>query len=56
MKLEAVFRHFNHLLGQTVKAQQVITPGLATDEHFLVLINDIFMSQGQRQGLKEELK
>ncbi len=51
-KLEAVSRHFDHLLGRTVKGQQVLTLGLATDEHFLVLDNDIFMSQSQRQELK----
>ncbi len=55
-KLEAVSRHFDHLLGRTVKGQQVLTLGLATQEHFLVLDNDIFMSQSQRQGLKEEFK
>ncbi len=55
-KLEAVSRHFDHLLGRTVKGQQVLTLGLATQAHFLVLDNDIFMSQSQRQGLKEKFK
>ena len=55
-KLEAVSRHFDHLLGRTVKGQQVLTLGLATEEHFLVLDNDIFMSQSQRQGLKDPFK
>lgn len=52
-KLEAVSNHFDHLLGRTVKGQQVITLGLATEEHFLVLDNDIYMSQSRRHGLKE---
>jgi len=36
-KLEAVSRHFDHILGRTVKGQQVLTLGLATEDHFLVL-------------------
>ena len=44
-KLEAVSRHFDHLLGRTVKGQQVLTLGLATDDQFLVLDNEIYMSQ-----------
>lgn len=55
-KLEGVSRHFDHLLGRTVKGQQVIALGLATDEHFLLLDNDIFMSQSQRHGLKAHFK
>lgn len=55
-QLEAVSQHFDHLLGRTVKGQQVITLGLATQEHFLVLDNDIYMSKSRRQGLKTALK
>lgn len=51
-KLEAVSNHFDHLLGRTVKGQQVITLGLVTEEHFLVLDNDIYMSQSRRHELK----
>ena len=53
-KLEGVSRHFDHLLGRTVKGQQVLTLGLATDEQFLVLDNEIYMSQIQRQLLKND--
>ena len=55
-KLEAVSRHFDHLQGRTVKGQQVLTLGLATEEHFVVLDNDIYMSQSQRQELKKDFK
>jgi len=55
-KLEAVSRHFDHLLGRTVKGQQVITLGLATEDHFMVLDNDIYMSQSQRHELKAGFK
>lgn len=55
-KLEGVSRHFDHLLGRTVKGQQVLTLGLATDEQFLVLDNEIYLSQVQRQLLKNDFK
>lgn len=55
-KLEAVSRHFDHLLGRTIKGQQVLTLGLATEEQFLVLDNEIYMSQSQRHHLKRAFK
>jgi len=55
-KMEAVSRHFDHLQCRTVKGQQVLTLGLATEEHFMVLDNDIYMSQKGRQGLKAAFK
>jgi len=55
-KLEGVSRHFDHLLGRTVKGQQVLTLGYAVDDEFLVLDNDIYMSQVQRHPLKQLFK
>jgi len=55
-KLEGVSRHFDHLLGRTVKGQQVLTLGYAVDEEFFVLDNDIYMSQVQRHSLKQPFK
>ena len=55
-KLEGVSRHFDHLLGRTVKGQQVLTLGYAIDDEFFVLDNDIYMSQVQRHSLKQPFK
>ena len=55
-KLEGVSRHFDHMLGRTVKGQQVLTLGYAVDDEFLVLDNDIYMSQVQRHSLKQPFK
>lgn len=52
-KIEGVSRHFDHLLGRTVKGQQVLTLGYAVDDEFFVLDNEIYMSQVQRHPLKE---
>lgn len=53
-KLEGVSLHFDHLTGRTVKGQQVLTLGLATEEAFLPLDSDIFISSKGGHDLKEE--
>jgi SRSO17 transposase len=48
-KMGGVSRHFDHLTGRTVKGQQVIMLGLATESTFLPLDQDIFISTKQIQ-------
>ena len=48
-KTEGVSRHFDHLTGRTVKGQQLLTLGLATETRFMPLDQDIFISQKQVQ-------
>ena len=48
-KVAGVSRHFDHLTGKTVKGQQILTLGLATETTFLPLDQDIFISQKQVQ-------
>ena len=53
-KLEGVSLHFDHLSGRTVKGQQVLTLGLATEELFIPLDNDIYISSKGAHELKQE--
>lgn len=48
-KMGGVSCHFDHLTGRTVKGQQVLTLGLATENAFLPLDQDIFISSRQVQ-------
>lgn len=48
-KVEGVSRHFDHLTGQTVSGQQVLTLGFATETAFLPLDQDIFIGQKKVQ-------
>ena len=48
-KVAGVSRHFDHLTGKTVKGQQVLTLGFATETTFLPLDQDIFIGQKQVQ-------
>jgi len=48
-KIGGVSRHFDHLTGRTVKGQQVLTLGLATETTFFPLDQDIFISKKQVQ-------
>ena len=52
-KLEGVSLHFDHLTGRTVKGQQVLTLGLATEEVFLPVDSDIDISRKGVHDLKE---
>jgi hypothetical protein len=51
-KLEGASLHFDHLTGRTVKGQQVLTLGLATEEVFLPLDSDIYISSKGTHELK----
>jgi len=44
-----VSRHFDHLTGKSVRGQQVLTLGLATENTFLPLDQDIYISSEQVQ-------
>ncbi|MCU7881272.1 MAG: transposase, partial [Candidatus Thiodiazotropha sp. (ex Lucinoma aequizonata)] len=44
-KMEGVSNHFNHVTGRHVMGQQVLTLGLATEEVFLPLDSQIYISQ-----------
>lgn len=48
-KMGGVSWHFDHLTGRSVRGQQVLTLGLATESTFLPLDQDIFISSKKRQ-------
>jgi len=48
-KMGGVSRHFDHLTGKSVRGQQVLTLGLATENTFLPLDQDIYISSEQVQ-------
>lgn len=48
-KMGGVSRHFDHLTGRSVRGQQILTLGLATENTFLPLDQDIFISSKQVQ-------
>jgi hypothetical protein len=48
-KMAGVSCHFDHLTGRTVMGQQVLTLGYATEEVFLPLDNQIYISQKKIQ-------
>lgn len=50
-KMEGVSSHFDHVTGRHVMGQQVLTLGLATDEAFLPLDSQIYMSQVKAREL-----
>ncbi len=50
-KMEGVSSHFDHVTGRHVMGQQVLTLGLATEETFLPLDSQIFISQVKAREL-----
>lgn len=48
-KMGGVSWHFDHLTGRSVRGQQVLTLGLATESTFLPLDQDIYISSKQLQ-------
>ena len=50
-KMEGVSSHFDHVTGRHVMGQQVLTLGLATEEAFLPLDSQIYISQVKARGL-----
>ncbi len=55
-KMEGVSSHFDHVSGRHVMGQQVLTLGLATDEAFLPLDSQIFVSEVKAQELIKPYK
>ncbi len=53
-KMEGVSCHFDHTEGRHVMGQQVLTLGLATEETFLPLDSQIYISSSQAQGLNKD--
>ena len=50
-KMEGVSCHFDHTQGRQIMGQHVLTLGLATENHFLPLDSQIYVSQSKAQGL-----
>lgn len=53
-KMAGVSCHFDHLTGRTVMGQQVLTLGYATEELFLPLDNQIYISQKKIQEQEQD--
>jgi hypothetical protein len=50
-KMPGVSSHFDHLTARCVMGQQVVTLGVANDEQFVPVDNEIFISQSKEQAL-----
>ena len=55
-KMEGVSSHFDHVTGRHVMGQQVLTLGLATEEAFLPLDSQIYISQIKARELIKPYK
>jgi SRSO17 transposase len=55
-KMEGVSSHFDHVTGRHVMGQQVLTLGLATEEAFLPLDSQIYISQVKARELTKPYK
>jgi SRSO17 transposase len=55
-KMEGVSSHFDHVTNRHVMGQQVLTLGLATEEAFLPLDSQIFVSQTKAKELNRPYK
>lgn len=53
-RMEGVSCHFDHTEGRYIMGQQVLTLGLATDDHFMPLDSQIYISQSKPHGLIRE--
>lgn len=51
--MPGVSSHFDHLTGRCVMGQQVLTLGLATENQFVPLDSEIFISKAKAQPLKK---
>ena len=50
-KMPGVSSHFDHLTARCVMGQQIVTLGVANDEQFVPVDNEIFISQRKEQAL-----
>lgn len=55
-KMEGVSSHFDHVTNRHVMGQQVLTLGLATEDAFLSVDSQIYVSQTKGQGLNRPFK
>jgi hypothetical protein len=55
-RMPGVSSHFDHLTGRCVMGQQILTLGVANDELFVPVDNEIFISQHKEQALDYEFK
>jgi hypothetical protein len=55
-KMQGVSSHFDHVTGRRVMGQQVLTLGLATEEAFLPLDSQIYISQVKARELINPLQ
>lgn len=55
-KMEGVSSHFDHVTNRHVMGQQVLTLGLATEEAFLPVDSQVYVSQTKAKGLNRPFK
>lgn len=55
-KMPGVSSHFDHLTGRCVMGQQIVTLGVANDEQFTPIDNEIFISKSKEQVLDYQFK
>ena len=55
-KMEGVSSHFDHVTNRHVMGQQVLTLGLATEEAFLPVDSQVYVSQTKAKGLNRSFK
>ncbi len=55
-KMPGVSKHFDHLTARCVNGQQIVTLGLANDELFTPIDNEIFISKTDRQVADYQFK
>jgi SRSO17 transposase len=51
-KMPGVSSHFDHLTARCVMGQQIVTLGVANDEQFVPVDNEIFISQRKEQAVE----
>jgi len=55
-KMPGVSSHFDHLTARCVMGQQVVTLGVANDELFVPVDNELFISQSKEQAQDDHFK
>ena len=55
-KMPGVSSHFDHLTARCVMGQQIVTLGVANDEQFVPVDNEIFISQCKEQATDNKFK
>jgi SRSO17 transposase len=55
-KMPGVSSHFDHTLGHSVMGQQVLTLGYGSEEGFVPIDSELFISESKAQGLDKPFK